>query len=556
MKILDILNFSQLFVGTALLVLGVYTFWYKEDKVSKSLAWFLFLASFWCFLSVITIGIGSIEDKIFFTRIRLIAPIFLPAIIVTLALNLNGEIKFNKIYLFIFPAIFAGIVVSPWHELFITNYSFLDIQGVRVLTYKNGPVFMVHNILSRIFCLASFFIIIKGMKGRHRFQKMTGAMIIVSIALPFIVDTIAVNFYEVFRYLQLVPVSLGFTGMLMTYALFVHGSLDLVPYARSQVLSYLGDPCLMWDRKGLLVDCNPAAAKLFDIASDIRGFDASSKGYLKNNNQEVPWVDGRTFHIRFEEIKDDSGCTMGSFSLLRDITELKHAEEKLIKINRVKTNILGVLSHDLCGHAGQLNLITELLMFNHGELEEKEIRELTEGAFFLSKDLNVFLSNLLDWSKEQFSDWGVKKEQLKVRELVDGVCSFLSRSAALKKQNLKNEISPHLVLETDSKMLEIILRNLVYNAIKHSALESTIRICGNDLSINIHNEGELSSLDVELINQYFSIDEVESIPTNGLGHKICKEFSKILNMQILAQTTENQVTFALMNKQIAAHPNG
>lgn len=545
MKIFDILNFAQSFVGVLLLLLGVYTLRYNDRKVSKTLFWFLILTSFWCIFSVLINKSNDLEMKIFLNRIKFFAPLFLPTVILSLGFDLNNEVKVKKSYFYIPACFFAFVMMSPWHELIVRDYSLTDIGGTDVLIYKYGPVYLIHNILSRLFCLASFIIIIKGISGRHRYQKVTGWVIVAAIALPFLVDTIGVNFYPLFRDLQLVPISLGFTGVLITYVLFIHGSLDILPYARSSIVSSLSEACLMWDYRGALVDSNPSGVELFNIPSDIRKFNSDDFPYLKTNDHEVIWKDGRFFQVKYEKIFDKENRSNGSYTLMRDVTKIKQAEEVLVKMNQVKTNILGVLSHDLCGHAGQLSLMTELLMLGKEELSDKEKTELAEGAFSLSKDLTFFLSNLLEWSKDQFNGWEIRQSPIETSQLIDETWIFLSKIAILKKQNMINNIKSGVRLSSDIKMLEIILRNLIYNSIKHSPNESLIIIEGGEKEIRITNTGDMTDRDIDSVNIYFSDSKSNQAYGYGLGHKICKEFSLALGVIIEAKKKEDKITFIL-----------
>lgn len=545
MKLLSVLNFLQVLTGVILLFLAIYTYPNKKSKLNRSLVSFLLLTGWWCLCSFLLMKFGSFEDKILINRIKFLSPIFLPPVIFSLALDLNGEIKFNKFLTFLPSIVFSCVMFSPWHELFVYNYSFIKFLDTDLLTYSYGPVFQIHNISSRFFCLASFYVIIRGMKGRHKTQKLTGWILIASILIPLIVDTIAANFYEPFRYLQLVSVTLGFTGVLMAYALFVHDFLGLAPYTRSQVVSHLSEACLMWDSEGILIDCNEAAEKLLKINGDIRTFDFSRHSYLKQNEKEFEWEKGQFFKVKYEIIRDSSGIEIGAFTLLNDISSLKRVEEKLLTINHVKTNILGVLSHDLCGHAGQLNLVSELLMADRKNLSDKEQEELIECTYALSKDLNLFLGNLLEWSKDQFQDWDIKKEEFPVRDLINETWTFLSQAAVLKNQTLVNEVTHDLLIYTDKRMLEIIIRNLLYNAIKHSPINSVIKTQLDDNKLSFINQSVINSSDVALINKYFEDGSTDTAPHGGLGHKLCKEFSKILGMNISVFQKDNDVTFML-----------
>lgn len=80
----------------------------------------------------------------------------------------------------------------------------------------------------------------------------------------------------------------------------------------------------------------------------------------------------------------------------------------------------------------------------------------------------VFLKNTIDWSKDQFENWHIKNKSVVVKEIID--TNIVLSGSLIKSKNIKinSLVSNEFKIETDESILLIILRNLIYNAIKHS----------------------------------------------------------------------------------------
>ena len=515
----------QWIAGISLISLAIYLIQFRNTKIAKNLIVFFLLTSLWCIGSALVLEIPGLTSKIFINRIKLISAILLPTSILFLSIKMNQEIILNKMQSFLiilFPSFFILVVVSPWHDLFITKYELLLVSNVVLLKFENGMLFFLHNIFARIYVIASLYLIYTGSVRTHHFHKKTAWLLLISILIPFLIDSIGVFFFAEIRYLQLVPISLALTAGLMTYMLFIHGSVDLVPLGRSMVVSSLSEPCLMWDKNGKLIDCNDSAIEALNISKDLKK--AKNYDYLKHNEKEIK-IKSSIFNIKHEAITDGKGQPLGSFSILQDQT-------KIFEDNEIKTKLMSVLSHDVHGHIGQMVYLTETMLLDRDKLDFDQSIKLSEGIYLLSKDLNLFMGDIIEWSREQYNGWKVKPESVLISEKIQGICHYMNSLAKYKNIKIVNEVDKKLIVTSDSSMLEIILRNLIYNSVKHSPNGSEIKIDNDKNRIIILNKGEC--FDVDRVNLYFYDDKIEhsSLGTQGLGYRLCKEFAKKLNIQI------------------------
>lgn len=204
---------------------------------------------------------------------------------------------------------------------------------------------------------------LKNLKTKHQHYQLKYWLIFIGILLPFVVDTVAVNYLHTFRYIQLVPAFLPITGLIFMYAIFWQRTLDIIPIARSEIINNMPDPCVMWNKSQMLIDYNQAASEIFQIREKDMG--TSIEEIFRNfpqikTHSEIQTKDGRYFQVIYKIIPNK-----GSFHLFKDITDQKRIEEELRNIGHVKTTFMGILSHDLSGNVSNIALLSEILLKNY-----------------------------------------------------------------------------------------------------------------------------------------------------------------------------------------------
>ena len=86
------------------------------------------------------------------------------------------------------------------------------------------------------------------------------------------------------------------------------------------------------------------------------------------------------------------------------------------------------------------------------------------------------LDNLLYWGRSQADDLRVSFANLELKEQVEEVESLYSHMAAQKGVSFTSEISPDLSAYADKALVNIIIRNLVSNALKFTPSGGSVQI--------------------------------------------------------------------------------
>ncbi|MBC7382629.1 MAG: tetratricopeptide repeat-containing sensor histidine kinase, partial [Bacteroidia bacterium] len=217
--------------------------------------------------------------------------------------------------------------------------------------------------------------------------------------------------------------------------------------------------------------------------------------------------------------------------ILKQKDEIELQQYALENLNRVKDKIFSILSHDLRGPVISLSQVLSML-------DDETISQ--EDFFMLKKDLdkqlstlNLFLDNLLHWSRAQMDgDQSVHITNISLAALADQNFDLLKEIANQKYITLINTIPTKLIIAADFDMIDLILRNLISNALKftneNGRIEVSAQIENNTVVIAVSDTG--IGMTTEQSDALFvSVPERSRRGTKGekgtgLGLLLCKEF--------------------------------
>lgn len=209
-------------------------------------------------------------------------------------------------------------------------------------------------------------------------------------------------------------------------------------------------------------------------------------------------------------------------------------EAKILKkVEKLKQNFLSLMSHDLKTPVAKIAGVADNLY--HQNSNNPEIREKSQLIIDSTKELNKFISSILDLTKIESSNFGLNKVSKDVNSLVETVVKDLAFSSAQKEVSVKKELSPLYPIQIDVTLITRVISNLVENAIKYSGQGSvvTVKTWDDDkwVYIEITDNGagippeELSNI----FEKFYRIknDANHSIKGTGLGLYLVKYFVEL-----------------------------
>ena len=266
------------------------------------------------------------------------------------------------------------------------------------------------------------------------------------------------------------------------------------------IIHSMGDGVLVCDREGYLVLTNPAASRLLNVSDDsVVGmplFGANLPLELSKVIKETIGGKDLSYSCVSQElvigdatqtsqvflrahtcpIPNDLGETMGSVSVLQDISALK-------ELDKMKSEFIAMVAHELRAPIAaveqQLMVILNRLA---GEVTEKQ-EELLSRAKERIKGLLDLIKDLLDLSKIEAGRLVQYKEPLSLSEVIQQVVDLMRAEAEAKRIDLQFSAPPDVpAITADRNAMEGVFANLVSNAIKYTPE-------GGKVSISLFEEG-------------------------------------------------------------------
>lgn len=216
-----------------------------------------------------------------------------------------------------------------------------------------------------------------------------------------------------------------------------------------------------------------------------------------------------------------------------------HLEE----INDVKDRLFSIVSHDLKDSISSIKAFLDLLKEDSISREEfnELIPELSENA----DNASLLLFNLLNWSKSQMQNLEPNPELFNIQEVFHSKISLVEQKMEQKRIVLIDE-SQRDFIYADRSMVEIVIQNLLTNAVKFSRVGDIITIsnkehngnsliCVEDTGVGIPKE----NLRKLFQNNNFTTVGTKNEKGTGLGLTICKELVELNQGRIWVESTPN-----------------
>lgn len=221
-------------------------------------------------------------------------------------------------------------------------------------------------------------------------------------------------------------------------------------------------------------------------------------------------------------------------------SEKKSAEQKTAMmrlLNEEKNKLFSIISHDLRAPLSNIQSYLELL--TEVDISEDERHKIQVDLLQSTRNTLDLLNNVLSWSKSQMQGLKFKLTALNVYELLSAQLLLFIGIAGSKNIRVEISIDPKLQIMANGDMLQLIVRNLINNAIKFTARGGRIIISAQQhktcCQLMVKDSGK--GIPVKLNTDIFYLNSDSTTGTAnekgvGLGLVLCKEFTEAQNGRI------------------------
>ncbi|OCT16347.1 hypothetical protein A8709_02640 [Paenibacillus pectinilyticus] len=536
--------------GLGVLTGGFYSFGYAFEVVSTTLD----QIRFWLRVEYIGIPFGTILWFI-------------------LVLQYTGRQRFVRKWtvalLMIVPMItFISHNTNEWHHLFYKSMTLNDSEGFPLVTLEKGPLYKLHVLYSY-----SFFVVGMGMliqmffKATPRMRKQIAFMIIGSWG-PYGFTLVYLSGI-IYMPIDISPFGFIFSGIFFLWGIYQFNMLRIAPLALQKVFASMQDAVMVFDLDNTLTSFNQSAKRVvlgidhtwigqpavqlfgqYPVLLEIimKGPSVGSKVQLTGP------TDAQFYNVHLSFISDHAQKPAGKMLLLSNVTEMVRSEEilrenakQLSELNTFKDKMFNVVAHDIRDPLAVLINLMEIMEDEMGDCDgdhEEIVREMSQQI----QNTFSLVESLLDWFRSQTGGMMFNPVERDLTNVVGSALRFMHVRSENKQIQLLTEIPQDTFVYADKEMLDLIIRNLVSNAIKFTSPGGSITVRAarreGDMLVSVTDTGEgiPSELASTLLQETYPISSMGTAGERGvgLGLTLCKEFVHLNGGDIWFESTPSQ----------------
>jgi diguanylate cyclase (GGDEF)-like protein/PAS domain S-box-containing protein len=265
-------NYPLVFIVTAIVTsfAAYLTFRRRAIPGRNSLTLLLIAVAEWSAGAAFEIAAVNIPAKVFWSKVEYLgtasAPVFFLIFILEYT-NLEKRLtRRDRFFLWLIPIVTVVMAATnDWHRLLWTDFT-PNPNEPGLLTYGHGAWFWVFMGYTYFLVMAGMAILIWAYIRFPRLFRSQIGILLIGSSFPVIGNILYVAGWGPVSDLDLTPVTLALTSLVLTLGIFRFQLFELVPVARDALVESMSDGVLVLDEQNRILDINPAAAKLIGIA--------------------------------------------------------------------------------------------------------------------------------------------------------------------------------------------------------------------------------------------------------------------------------------------------
>lgn len=254
----------------------------------------------------------------------------------------------------------------------------------------------------------------------------------------------------------------------------------------------------------------------------------SGMGEFKNFNP-----DARFFTREFENIN------LKLIQILRKIKKKDHEKRKYtakIKLkNRQRSDMLSAIAHEF------RNPIAAIMGYAQTLTEDEEISPALRKKFLFKvynngEKIEELLSRLLLWNSFESGEQKLQMSKFDIRPLIREIAMNLEEKYKGREIHVAEG---ELMVHADKALMDIVIKNLIENALKYSKEAVEVSIVGDAIYVIDRGVGISEKNIGKVTKKFFRTDEHSWDNSMGLGLAIVKQILKLHNTVLEIESEEN-----------------
>jgi signal transduction histidine kinase len=251
------------------------------------------------------------------------------------------------------------------------------------------------------------------------------------------------------------------------------------------------------------------------------------------------------------------GVSFLVYRLRQNNAKLQAAYSEILQLNQARDYFFGVIAHDLrrpmSGFQDMAGLITYYLQQKrYGELDK-----ISQSIEQMGQRIRLLLDNLLSWALSQREEVPYYPEKILFNEKIKQITGLYQQIAQYRNVQLIVECPKELTVYMDPNACELIIRNLIDNALKSARSGGQIRLIAKEdkegyANVTVEDDGQgMAEEKLTMVRQILRQPELRADRPRGLGMILLGRFLKSNHIQVDINSTLGIGTRFLMNVPMA-----
>ncbi|MCA9662778.1 MAG: HAMP domain-containing protein, partial [Myxococcales bacterium] len=293
------------------------------------------------------------------------------------------------------------------------------------------------------------------------------------------------------------------------------------------VLESMDEAVIALDREQHLTMVNRAAVALLSLAVGRGGstlreriripalhdlVDRALAGEAERAEFEIPEPTPRRIMAYASPLRNASGAVV----VMHDVTEIRRLET-------IRRDFVANVSHELRTPVSIIRANSETLL--DGALERQDIARRFLDAILRNADrLAALVGDLLEISRIEAGTYNLDCDSVEVSPIVARICDSVETLAKDKKIKVIDEVAPGTVVWADPAALEMVLLNLVDNAVKYTQEGGAIVVASRvidegtvRLEVRDNGPGIAHKHRMRIFERFYRVDPGRSREVGGTG---------------------------------------
>lgn len=164
-------------------------------------------------------------------------------------------------------------------------------------------------------------------------------------------------------------------------------------------------------------------------------------------------------------------------ALQYSMLQLESSQTELKNSLAFRERAISIVVHDLKSPLSFLYRIINHLHLSHAKMSQPELDKLTAEMSHTTYQIVGFVNDLLDWLNSNHTNFSLQTDMKPFNDFLLNKCAVYAEIAKKKGLQFELKAKPDFILRADFNLLQIVIRNLLDNAIKNTE-EGAVSIHG------------------------------------------------------------------------------